>query len=64
MKSTFNERLHQAEIYYIFDAEPGAISHLGLKNGATRERFLAYSETVLIPAETGSYEVINEGSAP
>jgi len=40
MKSYFNENLHQAEMYYIFDTYPDSIVHLGLKEDADKEEFL------------------------
>jgi len=44
MKETFNERIHQAEMYYVFDAEPDAFSHLGLRHGTTAEAFRRAAE--------------------
>jgi hypothetical protein len=41
IKESFGERLHQAESYYILDAKPGAIVHLGLQEGIDREKFLS-----------------------
>lgn len=39
MRSTFNERWHQAEMYYIFETKPDSIVHLGLKEGVDKESF-------------------------
>lgn len=37
MQQTFGEKIHQAEMYYIFDAKPGSIVHLGLNEGVEIE---------------------------
>jgi hypothetical protein len=44
MRRTFDERMHQAEMYYIFAAKPGSIVHLGLKEGVEGEAFRRQAE--------------------
>jgi hypothetical protein len=44
MRRTFDERMHQAEMYYILAAKPGSIVHLGLKEGVEREAFRRQTE--------------------
>lgn len=44
MRDTFKERMHQAEMYYVFDAQPGAVSHLGVKSGISVDDFRRAAE--------------------
>jgi mannose-6-phosphate isomerase class I len=39
MKARFGEPMHQAEMYYVFEAKPESIIHLGLVNGVDRKAF-------------------------
>jgi len=39
MRSTFNEKWHQAEMYYIFESKPHSVVHLGLREGVGRDEF-------------------------
>jgi mannose-6-phosphate isomerase class I len=39
MRTRFGEPLHQAEMYYIFEARPGSIVHLGLREGIDPREF-------------------------
>ena len=39
-RNRFNEPAGQGEMYYVFECKPGAINHLGLKEGVRRRDFL------------------------
>ena len=76
IRQNFGEKMHQAEMYYMFDAMPGSVVHLGVQEDAEKEPFFKAarrSETErkgfdhtrfvnVFPAEKGSIYLIPPGT--